>query len=81
VTYFVIEHDRRTGENIISEFTDSAIATRVLNQKERDRLSHVEVVMLAAENLNHIKQTHSRYFYTVEEIMASVRDSILAPAS
>lgn len=81
MTYFVLEHDRRTGENVIHEFTESGPAYKVLNEKERDRLPHVEVVLLRASSLDQIRQSHSRYFLTLEELLASVQEKLALAAS
>ena len=63
---FVIEYNRRTGEHRVTSFMESDGHRRAFKQRmllERDRQDpDVEIVSLAGDSLESIKQTHSRYF-------------------
>jgi hypothetical protein len=81
MSYFVLEHDRLTGSNVVETVYDGDEAVAKLNQKERDRLPHIEVVLLYATSLDQIKQTHSRYFQSPESLIESLKQQLASSAA
>lgn len=79
VRQFVLVYDQRLGRLVapIEEFADSqaGMARRYeLERKHRDE-PNIEVVMLGAESEDQIRRTHSRYFKSVGELLADLRDA------
>ncbi len=61
---FVIRYRRTTGEVGCTEFVDFAEALRLWHQLEDENSDpDVEIVSLASESLDMLKQTHRRYFF------------------
>lgn len=60
--YFLIQHNRRTGETATQVFADRHEASDELLVRESGRLPHVEVVLLMAESVEQLAKTHPRYF-------------------
>jgi len=65
--YFLIVYDRRRGELLIDppqEFDDELVAAEAYAAEEEkywtDR--NVEVVLIGADSLETVRQTHSNYF-------------------
>ena len=66
MTYFLIEHDRRTKQSRVTPFKDRDASIRALNSKEEARDRDTDVVLLIAESEANIKITHPRYFWADE---------------
>ena len=75
--HFVLVYDQRLGHLVapIEVFDDSAAG--VARRFELERLHRhdnaIEVVLLGAETEDQLRRTHSRYFKTADEIIASLR--------
>jgi hypothetical protein len=70
---FLIEYDRPTGTLVqFRKFDDSErqIALELELKLNRERSQH-EVVILEAPNEEAVRHTHSRYFQTLAELVAS----------
>ena len=69
---FLLTFNRRTRDVDVHEISDHDEALAKLFEAER-QLRHepeLEIVMLAAEDEDDLRQTHSRYFESVEELLA-----------
>ena len=64
--YFLIVYDRRRGElfGLPQEFEDDVLAREAYANTEREYRhdSNIEVVLIGADSLETVKQTHSNYF-------------------
>jgi len=70
---FLIEYDRPTGTLVqFRKFDDSErqIALELELKLNRERSQH-EIVILEAPNEEAVRHTHSRYFQTLAELVAS----------
>ena len=81
MSYYVLEHNRRTGENEIRAFERFADAIPFLNERETRRAPHNEVVLLYADSLDDIRQTHSRYFHSPESLIDVLKQQIVSSAA
>ncbi len=63
MTYFLIEHDRRSKQSRVTSFDDRESSIRALNTKEAARDDDTDVVLLIAESEANIRITHPRYFW------------------
>lgn len=85
MTSFLMQYDRRTGDLEVTEFAgerarEEALAARV--QAELSRPSaDVEVVVLSADSLGELRQTHGRYFRSAVELIRDALDDEVAGAS
>ena len=70
---FLIKYNRRTESLEYIEFSeaDGALAIRALRAAEAKKPDYLEVVLLEAASLDDAKRTHSRYFQTARELIAS----------
>lgn len=68
MTYFLIEHNRRTKRSHITSFKDRDASIRALNTEEAERDGDTDVVLLIAESEADIRITHPRYFW--DEVLA-----------
>lgn len=73
--YFLIVYDQASGIRLdLVPFAeaerDRALAARFAREREMSDRPDIEVVLLAAESLEDLKRTHSRYFKSLEEIFA-----------
>ena len=66
---FLIEHDRHTRHTVVRSFDDNTEALAALRLAEATREEHVEVVLMFAESEEHLRNTHSRYFYGMKELV------------
>jgi hypothetical protein len=70
---FLMRYNRRTGDLQVTEFTGEQAGERALVARveaERTRTTtDLEVVVLTADSLEEIKQTHGRYFFTPSELL------------
>jgi hypothetical protein len=65
ITHFLIVYDVESGVPVVEEFgNDDEAAARAYEEREREHRFDpgVEVVLLGADSLDTIKQTHSSYF-------------------
>ena len=60
--YFLMTYNRKSGENHVEVFTDSALAFAVRQDKEAELGSDYEIVVLTAQSIEDIKKTHGRFF-------------------
>jgi len=70
---YLVEYDRPTGTLVqFRKFDDSErqIALELELKLNRERSQH-EVVILEAPNEEAVRHTHSRYFQTLNELIAS----------
>jgi hypothetical protein len=68
--YFLLEYHRPSGElRTLVEYSDGHEAMEHRFALERDNDRDVEVVVLCAESLDTIKQTHSRYFWRNPDVV------------
>jgi hypothetical protein len=67
---FVIEYNRRTHEGQVTEFPSSREATEHRLELEAERDDHdVEIAAVSSKSLETLKQTHSRYFGKLHELV------------
>lgn len=67
--HYTLVYDRPSGEILYLErFDDSHAALEERHERERVRTSDQEVVVLGAESFSQLIRTHSRYFFTVQEL-------------
>jgi hypothetical protein len=69
---FLLTFNRQTRDVDVVEITDHDEGmTRLFEAERRLRYEpNLEIVMLAAEDEDDLRQTHSRYFESVEELLA-----------
>ena len=79
MTYFLIEHNRRSGASRVTSFEDREASLRELNLRETVRDKDTDVVLLIAESEANIRITHPRYFSS-EETLLNEAESIAARA-
>lgn len=77
---FLVEHDRRTRRTELITFDDVAEAMAVYGEREAEREAHIEVVLLFAESEGDLRNTHSRYFYGLTELVRRGWESDPYPA-
>lgn len=51
-------------------------ALAALRAWELEMLPHEEVVLFGADSLDVLRQTHSRYFFTADQIVANLKKSL-----
>jgi hypothetical protein len=66
---FLIEHDRRTRRTKVREYKNNTEAFAELRVLEAEREDHVEVVLMFADSEEDLRNTHSRYFYGMRELV------------
>lgn len=67
---FVIEYNRRTHEGQVTEFPSSREATERRLELEAGRNDHdIEIAAVSSKSLETLKQTHSRYFGKLDELI------------
>lgn len=76
---FLIHYDRRAGTiREIIEFADSersaAESARLNWEINKTAMHNFEIVLLEANSLEQLKQTHRRYFASVEELLKTAAD-------
>lgn len=77
--YFVVERDRNARTTRYVELTDRDEAVRLVNAKEKAKQPHMEVVLLMADSIEALKDTHSRYFLTAKESMDRLKAAFGIP--
>lgn len=72
MTLFLLTHDRRTRRTDVEPIGDESIVLEKLFAAEaRIRTQpDLEVVLLSAADEDDLRRTHSRYFESVEELLA-----------
>lgn len=75
MTYFLLEHNRRTRRTHVTPFKDRDESVRELNEREASRERDVDVVLLIAETEGNLRITHPRYFWDeIRESRVSATD-------
>jgi hypothetical protein len=67
---YLLTKNRTTDELAVEVYADRDEAIRVYNARELAKSPEEEVVLLFAESDEHLKRTHSRFFYSLEELVA-----------
>ena len=79
--YYLIEHNRTTKKTDCSEYSDYQAARLACFKKEQqyalENKNEIEVVVFEADSLEHLKQTHSRYFVESEK-NSDTTDTVIA---
>ena len=77
---FLLIYDRLTGQVAVQEFADASTAMEARMRAESQAGPNTEVVVLSSDSESSLRQTHSRYFRSVVEILtdsgASLRSGI-----
>lgn len=71
IKHFLLTHDARTGETAVRRFgTDYDRAQKAYAEAEREHRDQgdFDIVLVGADSLATIKQTHSSYFRSSEEL-------------
>jgi hypothetical protein len=78
VIHVVLVYRRETGELLVQEsFADGDVAMRRQFELERvPEYADTEVVVLSADSLETLHETHSRYFYTAAELARQLRETV-----
>ena len=79
--YFVLRYRRATGKLIdLKEFDDGheALDFRMAIEQDTADADDTEVVVLLAKDLNHLRQTHSRYFRSARQLFQAVSKLAIA---
>lgn len=80
---FLLIYDRLTGDLAVQEFSDASEAMAARMREESLAGPTVEVVVLSSDSESSLRQTHSRYFQSVVQILRNSGDSLrdgLSPA-
>ena len=79
MTYFLIEHDRRSKQSRVTPFQDRDASIHALNLREAARDRETDVVLLIAESEANIRITHPRYFWDdVSRVLSQEDDDLFA---
>jgi len=79
--YFVLRYRGATGKLIdIYDFDDGkeALDFRMAIEQDTANTDDTEVVVLLAKDLDHLKQTHSRYFRTARQLFQAASKLAIA---
>ena len=68
MTYFILTYDHNAKQVSHVSFEHQKEALADLRIREAVAAPHEEVVLFSSESLDTLKRTHSRYFYTLEEM-------------
>lgn len=62
--HYLLTYDSRTGQLGVQQFDDPSEATAAYGEAERAHLDdrELEIVLIGADSLETIKQTHGHYF-------------------
>ena len=68
--HFLLDYNRATQELVsITTFDDMAEALTAYSEREGEALgTEHEIVLLGADSEDDLRETHSRYFYSIGEI-------------
>jgi hypothetical protein len=77
MSYFLLVYDRSAGElRELREFGDAdreaALAERFARERETEGRQDLEIVLLGAPSEAALRRTHSRYFKSAREQLASI---------
>lgn len=73
---FLLVYDRLSGELTVQEFADASTAMAARMKRESKAGPNTEVVVLSSDSESSLRQTHSRYFQNVSEILQSSGDAL-----
>ena len=80
MAYIILTYDHQAKQVSHVSFDDQKEALADLRIREAQAAPHEEVVLFASDSLESLKRTHSRYFYTLEEMedltLSWYRDSL-----
>ena len=68
MTYIILTYDHDAKQVSHVSFDDQQEALADLRIREAAAAPHEEVVLFASDSLDTLKRTHSRYFYSLEEM-------------
>ena len=68
MAYIILTYDHNAQQVSHISFDDQKEALADLRIREAAAAPHEEVVLFASDSLESLKRTHSRYFYTLEEM-------------
>lgn len=68
MAYIILTYDHKARSVSHVSFDDQREALEDLRIRETEAAPHEEVVLFASDSLETLKRTHSRYFYTLEEM-------------
>lgn len=71
MNHYLLIYDRRAGKIIRHRRFDvagTALSARFEAEREFREQPDIEVVVLGADSWDALKQTHARYFYSVQEL-------------
>jgi hypothetical protein len=77
VQHYLLIYDRREGRIVRRrrfDDPDVALTARFAAEREFREASDVEIVVLGAESLAALRQTHARYFKGVQELAGDALD-------
>jgi hypothetical protein len=74
--HFLIIYDASRQELIeasdLGHDLDAAVATYTLTEREYDDRNGIEIVLIGADSLETVQQTHSHYFAAVDDFFSRV---------
>ncbi|NQW72145.1 MAG: hypothetical protein HQ453_05395 [Actinobacteria bacterium] len=73
---FLLVYDRLSGDLTVQEFRDAPAALAARISKECEARPNTEVVVLSSDSESSLRQTHSRYFHSVSEILQNSGDAL-----
>jgi hypothetical protein len=71
---FLLVYDRLSGALTVQEFSDAPAAMAARMKQESEAGPNTEVVVLSSDSESSLRQTHSRYFQSVSEILQNSGD-------
>lgn len=80
MTYYLLNYDRKEGQlRSIRSFVDASEATRQRFRLELEFINQpeVEIVVLGAESEGQLRETHRRFFSTIEELASAMTHSLM----
>ena len=80
MVHVVLVYQREEGRLLLQEtYDDSVTAMRRQFALERmPEYADMEVVVLSADSIETLHETHGRYFYTAAELLQKLRDALNA---
>ena len=73
---FLLVYDRLSGALTVQEFLDAPAALAARLSEESKAGPNTEVVVLSSDSESSLRQTHSRYFHSVSEILQNSGDAL-----
>lgn len=80
MVHVVLVYQREEGRLLLQESYDDSV-TAMHRQFALERLpeyADMEVVVLSADSIQTLHETHGRYFYTAAELLQKLRDALNA---